>query len=67
MKVKKAVIPAAGVGTRFLPISKSIPKEMLPIFDRPMLQYSIEQAAQAGIEHVVLVISTGKEAITTTC
>jgi len=65
MKVKKAVIPAAGVGTRFLPITKSIPKEMLPIFDRPMLQYSIEQAASAGIEHVVIVISTGKEAIST--
>ena len=65
MKVKKAVIPAAGVGTRFLPITKSIPKEMLPIFDRPMLQYSIEQAAQAGIEHVVLVISSGKESIST--
>ncbi len=63
MKVKKAVIPAAGLGIRFLPTSRSVPKEMLPVFDRPMIYYAVEQAAQAGIEHVVIVISTGKEAI----
>jgi UTP--glucose-1-phosphate uridylyltransferase len=63
MEVRKAVIPAAGLGTRFLPITKSIPKELLPILDRPMLQYVIEEAAEAGIEEVIIVTSRGKESI----
>ena len=63
MKVRKAVIPAAGLGTRFLPITKSVPKELLPILDRPMLQYVVEEAAEAGIEEVIIVTSRGKESI----
>ncbi|MBM3939285.1 MAG: UTP--glucose-1-phosphate uridylyltransferase GalU [SAR202 cluster bacterium] len=58
--VRTAVIPAAGFGTRFLPISKAIPKEMLPIVDRPAIQYTIEQALDAGIDRIVLVTSRGK-------
>ena len=61
MRVRKAVIPAAGLGTRFLPTSKSVPKELLPILDKPMIQYGIEEAVAAGIEHVVVVTSPGKE------
>lgn len=63
MKVRKAVIPAAGLGTRFLPITKSLPKELLPILDKPMLQYVIEEAAEAGIEDVIVVTAPGKESI----
>ena len=63
MKVTKAVIPAAGVGTRFLPITKSVPKELLPILDKPMLQYVVEEAAEAGIEDVIIVTAHGKESI----
>lgn len=63
MHVKKAVIPAAGLGTRFLPITKSVPKELLPILDRPMLQYVVEEAAEAGIEEVIVVTAPGKESI----
>ena len=63
MPVRTAVITAAGVGTRFLPISKSVPKEMLPLVDRPVLQYAVEQAAEAGIERVILVTSRGKTAM----
>ncbi len=63
MPVRTAVITAAGVGTRFLPISKSVPKEMLPLVDRPVLQYAVEQAAEAGVERVVLVTSRGKTAM----
>ena len=63
MQVRKAVIPAAGLGTRFLPITKSVPKELLPILDRPMLQYVVEEAVEAGIEEVVIVTSRGKESI----
>jgi UTP--glucose-1-phosphate uridylyltransferase len=63
MKVRKAVIPAAGLGTRFLPVTKSVPKELLPILDRPMLQYVVEEAAEAGIEEVIVVTSRGKESI----
>lgn len=63
MQVKKAVIPAAGLGTRFLPITKSVPKELLPILDRPMLQYVVEEAAEAGVEEVVIVTARGKESI----
>ncbi len=63
MQVKKAVIPAAGLGTRFLPITKSVPKELLPILDRPMLQYVVEEAAEAGIEEIIIVTARGKESI----
>ena len=63
MQIKKAVIPAAGLGTRFLPITKSVPKELLPILDRPMLQYVVEEAAEAGVEDVIVVTARGKESI----
>lgn len=63
MPVKKAVIPAAGLGTRFLPVTKSLPKELLPILDQPMLQYVVEEAAAAGIDEVIIVTSRGKESI----
>jgi UTP--glucose-1-phosphate uridylyltransferase len=61
--VRKAVIPAAGLGTRFLPASKAVPKEMLPIVDKPVIQYIIEGAVASGIEEVVLVTASGKRAI----
>ena len=63
MEIRKAVIPAAGLGTRFLPVTKSVPKELLPILDKPMLQYVVEEAAEAGIEQVIIVTSPGKESI----
>lgn len=62
--VRKVVIPAAGLGTRFLPASKIIPKEMLPVVDRPVIQYGVEEALAAGIEHIVLVASRGKDSLT---
>ncbi len=61
--IRKAVIPAAGLGTRFLPATKSIPKEMLPIVDKPILQYIIEEAVQSGIEQIVLVTGRQKQAM----
>lgn len=61
--VRKAVIPAAGLGTRFLPVTRAVPKELLPILDRPMLQYVIAEAAEAGITEVIVVTSPGKEGI----
>jgi UTP--glucose-1-phosphate uridylyltransferase len=63
MQVRKAVIPAAGLGTRFLPVTKSVPKELLPILDRPMLQYVVEEAAEAGIQQVIIVTARSKESI----
>ena len=63
MKVRKAVIPVAGLGTRFLPASKAIPKEMLTIVDRPTIQYIVEEAVASGIEQIILVTSEGKSAI----
>jgi UTP--glucose-1-phosphate uridylyltransferase len=63
MRVRKAVVTAAGWGTRFLPITLSQPKEMLPLMDRPLIQYAVEESANAGIEQVVMVISAGKSAI----
>ena len=63
MQIKKAVIPAAGLGTRFLPVTKSVPKELLPILDKPMLQYVVEEAAEAGVEQIIIVTSPGKESI----
>lgn len=62
-RIRKAVIPAAGLGTRFLPVTKAVPKELLPIVDIPTLQYIIEEAAASGIEEVLLVVSNQKEAI----
>ncbi len=62
-KVKKALIPAAGLGTRFLPATKTIPKEMLPIVDQPILLYVVEEAVRAGIEDIVIVAGRGKNAI----
>ncbi|MBF0382996.1 MAG: UTP--glucose-1-phosphate uridylyltransferase GalU [Magnetococcales bacterium] len=60
MTIRTAVLPVAGLGTRFLPVTKSIPKEMLPVVDRPLIQYVVEEAFTAGIEQVVLVSSSGK-------
>ncbi len=62
MTVRTAVITAAGYGTRFLPISKAIPKEMLPLVDRPVIQYAVEQAVEAGIQRIIIVTSRGKSA-----
>lgn len=62
-KVRKAVIPAAGFGTRFLPATKASPKEMLPIVDKPIIQYVVEQAVEAGIEQVIIVTGWHKRAI----
>ena len=63
MKIRKAVIPAAGLGTRFLPLSKSVPKELLPLLDKPIIQYAVEDAVACGIELVIIVTSQGKTAI----
>jgi len=63
MKIKKAVIPAAGYGTRFLPATKSQPKEMLPIVDKPTIQYIVEEAVKAGIEEVLIITNHQKQAI----
>lgn len=63
VKVRKAVIPAAGFGTRFLPATKAQPKEMLPIVDKPVIQYVVEQAAEAGIEQIIIVTGWHKRAI----
>ena len=60
MKVTKAIIPAAGLGTRVLPASKSIPKEMLPIVDKPAIQYIVEEAVQSGITDILIITSRGK-------
>ena len=62
-KLKTAVLPVAGLGSRFLPITKSIPKEMLPIIDKPLIQFAIEEAIEAGIEKIVFVTSYTKKAI----
>lgn len=63
MKITKAVIPAAGLGTRMLPISKSVPKEMLPIDAKPAMQYLVEEAANSGITDILIITSIGKESI----
>lgn len=60
MKIKKAVIPAAGLGTRVLPATKAIPKEMFPIVDKPAIQYIVEEAAKSGIEDILIITSRGK-------
>jgi UTP--glucose-1-phosphate uridylyltransferase len=61
--IKKAVFPVAGLGTRFLPATKAIPKEMLPIVDRPLIQYAVDEAREAGIEQMIFVTGRGKTAI----
>ena len=63
MKIKKAVIPAAGLGTRFLPATKAQPKEMLPIVDKPTIQYIVEEAGSAGIESLLIITGRNKRAI----
>ena len=63
VQVKKAVIPAAGFGTRFLPFTKSVPKELIPLVDKPVIQYVVEEAVASGIEEILLVISSDKESI----
>src|SRR5690554_7780763 len=63
MKVHKAIIPAAGLGTRFLPATKAQPKEMLPIVDKPTLQYIVEEAVQSGIEEILIIIGRNKQSI----
>ena len=63
MSIKKAVLPVAGFGTRFLPATKAIPKEMLPIIDKPLIEYAVEEAVDAGIEEIIFVTSHTKIAI----
>ncbi|MBI5970230.1 MAG: UTP--glucose-1-phosphate uridylyltransferase GalU [Deltaproteobacteria bacterium] len=63
MRIKKAVFPAAGFGTRFLPATKAIPKEMLPLVDKPLIQYSVEEAKASGLEDIIIVTGMGKTAI----
>src|SRR2546421_12648937 len=63
MRVRKAVFPAAGLGTRFLPATKSMPKEMLPLVDKPIIQYGVEEALAAGCDQIIIVTGRGKTAI----
>ena len=63
MKIKKAIIPAAGLGTRFLPATKAQPKEMLPIVDKPTIQYIVEEAVASGIEDIIIVTGRTKKSI----
>lgn len=63
MRVRKAIIPAAGLGTRFLPATKAQPKEMLPIVDKPTIQYIIEEAVAAGIEDIIIITGRSKRSI----
>src|SRR5271166_6606999 len=62
-KVRKAVFPAAGLGTRFLPASKALPKEMIPLVDKPVIQYGVEEALASGCDEIIIVTSRGKSAI----
>ncbi|MBW2039066.1 MAG: UTP--glucose-1-phosphate uridylyltransferase GalU [Deltaproteobacteria bacterium] len=62
-KIRKGVIPAGGLGTRFLPATKAVPKELLPIVDKPTIQYIVEEAVASGVEHVILITARGKGAI----
>ena len=62
-EVRKAVIPAAGLGTRFLPATKAMPKEMLPLIDRPVIQYVVEEAVASGIDDLIIITGRGKRAI----
>ena len=62
-KVRKAVFPAAGLGTRFLPATKAMPKEMLPLVDKPLIQYGVEEAKLSGVQNIIIVTGRGKTAI----
>src|ERR1700683_4756131 len=62
-RVRKAVLPVAGLGTRFLPAPKAMPKEMLPVVDKPLIQYAVEECIGSGIEHVIFVTGRRKSAI----
>src|SRR5579871_4655478 len=62
-KVRKAVFPAAGLGTRFLPATKAMPKEMLPLVDKPLIQYGVEEAKHSGVQNIIIVTGRGKTAI----
>ena len=62
-KIKKAIFPVAGLGTRFLPVTKASPKEMLPVVDKPLIQYAVEEAIEAGIEEMIFITSGAKRAI----
>src|SRR4029453_18718799 len=63
MKVRKAVFPAAGLGTRFLPATKAQPKEMLPVVDKPVIQYVVEEAVRAGIDDILIITGRGKRSL----
>ena len=63
MRISKAIIPVAGLGTRFLPVSISVPKAMIPVFDRPPIHFSVKEASESGIDHITLVASEGQESI----
>ena len=62
-RVRTAVFPVGGLGTRFLPATKAVPKEMLPVVDKPLIQYAVEEARDAGVEHLVFVTASGKSAV----
>ncbi|HEY8047532.1 MAG TPA: sugar phosphate nucleotidyltransferase, partial [Ramlibacter sp.] len=62
-QIRKAVFPVAGLGTRFLPATKALPKEMLPVVDKPLIQYAVEEAYEAGIRHMIFVTGRNKRAI----
>src|SRR3546814_8827163 len=62
-KIRKAIFPVAGLGTRFLPATKVVPKEMLPVVDRPLIQYAVDEALEAGIEQMIFVTGRGKGVI----
>ena len=62
-KLRKAIFPVAGLGTRFLPATKAVPKEMLPVVDKPLIQYAIDEARAAGIEQMIFVTGRGKAAL----
>ena len=63
MDVRTAVVPVAGFGTRFLPVTRSVPKALVPVIDTPTVQYAVAEAADAGIDRVVLVVSPGQESV----
>ena len=63
MKIRRAVFPVAGLGTRFLPATKAMPKELLPIVDKPLIQYAVEEAIEAGIDTLIFVTGRNKRAI----
>src|SRR5437667_9227979 len=62
-KIRKAVFPAAGLGTRFLPATKAQPKEMLPLVDKPLIQYVVEEALHSGVDNIIIITGRGKNAI----